>query len=412
MVQTILAAVLTLSSLALSTDPNVSILADSSHAETSVTASGSRVVVSAIRVVSAAEPGWIDTWVSDDAGRTWSAPVKMPTTFGGVEYGYESDPWLTTFDDGSFGLVYLATKVFPDLHIGEIPEVLVFVRSADGRHWSDPQVLVSGPTITPITADRPFLFTDTHGTGYLIYISALSGTNKILISTTTDRGVHWSAPVATVQSISLPQLAVTDRGTMVITGLRNSDSTLVRIVSEDGGANWSEAVVIGTNVAPSSTPNDGVQSSPMSTLGVRGDHVFVTYPAKDGVYFATSADDGFTWSAPVRLGGANGDAMLPTLAVDRITGDVTVSWLDGRDDTTHSGTLRLYATRSTDLGKTLETPRPFSSPFASGHIMGDVDGLATIRRGLSVRPFATGDHQLYAARIEFAPPPWHRAARH
>jgi len=414
MLNSLLAAVLSLSGFALSTDPNVSILADSSHLETAVAASGSHVVVSAIRDVSSDQPAWIDTWVSDDAGNTWSAPIEMPTTIGGVDYAYEADPWLTTFDDGSFGLVYIATKAYPDVRVGTIPQILVFIRSADGHQWSDPQVLLSGPSIVPITVDRPFIFTDVHGTGYVVYTSGLSGSNKIMISSTTDRGAHWTTAkaVTTSKGVSLAQLAVTDSGRMVVTGVIGNDATLVRLYSDDGGANWSDTSVIGTNVAGGNSPANGIASPPMSTLGVWHDHVYVTYPAKDGVYFAQSADRGSTWSTPIRLGGALGDAVLPALTVDPTNGNVTVVWLDGRDDLTHSGTLRLYATRSTDLGNTFETPRPFSSPFGAAHIMGDVDGAATIGRGLSITAFATGDHQLIAARMQFAPPPWHRAARH
>jgi len=379
-----------------------------------VAASGNRVVVSAIRTVSSDQPAWIDTWVSDDAGKTWSAPIKMPTTIGGVDYAFESDPWLTTFDDGSFGLVCLAIKQYPDVRVGTIPESLVFIHSTDGHQWSDPQVLLSGPSIVPITADRPFLFTDAHGTGYVVYTSGLSGSNKVLIASTTDRGAHWTTAkaVTTPASISLPQLAVTDSGRMVITGIIGNDSTFVRIDSDDGGASWSGTSVIGTNVQSGNTPVNGIASAAMSTLGVWHDHVYVTYPSKDGVYFAQSADRGTTWSTPIRLGGALGDAVLPALTVDATNGNVTVAWLDGRDDLTHSGTLRLYATRSTDFGNTFETPRPSSSPFSTAHIMGDVDGAATIGRGTSVTAFATGDHQLIAARLEFAPPAWHRAARH
>ncbi len=413
MLNYLLAAVLsTLSTFALATDPNVSILADSSHEETSVAASGSRVVVSAIRNVSSDQPAWIDTWVSDDAGKTWSAPIKMPTTIGGVDYAYEADPWLATFDDGSFGLVYIALKSWPNTHVPQNPEVLVFIHSTDGHQWSDPQVLLSGGTLAPITADRPFLFTDVHGTGYVVYTSGLSGSDKTVIASTTDRGAHWTKPVTLSKDVSLPQLAVTKSGTMVITGLNFTDSTLVRLTSDDGGATWSDPSVVGTNVTSGNSPANSILSPAMATLGVWQDHVFITYPSRDGVYVSASADRGFTWSSPIRVGGTVGDAVLPALAVDPANGNVTVTWLDGRDDLTHSGTLRLYATRSTDLGNTFETPRPFSSPFSAAHIMGDVDGAATIGRGTSVTAFATGDHQLIAARLQFAPPPWHRAARH
>jgi len=400
---------------AMSGDPNVTALA-TDHVETSVAAFGNRVVVAAIRITTSAEPAWIDVFVSDDGGRTFGPAVRMPQTIAGVAYGYEADPSVVVFDDGSFGIVYLALKQFPDLHLSEDPEVLVFVRSTNGRDWSEPQVLLSGRTIFPITADRPFLAVDaTHATAYLLYTSALSGSDKLMVASTTDRGAHWSDAIAVTSAdhLGLGQIAVAGNGTVIVAGFDTDHLTLVRLLSTDGGKSWGDELVIGTKLAGSSrTPVTKTISPAMSNMAAWRNNVYDVYPATDGVYFTHSSDDGATWSPPLHLGGATGDALLPTVTVDEGNGDVFVSWLDGRDDTVGAGTLRLYGARFTSAGTMTEGPRAFTSAFDGGGSLGDVNGIASVGRSAAVTAFGTKQKDLFAVRLEFTPPAWHRAAHH
>jgi len=112
MIALLLAAVL----FSIASDPNVTVLSTDPHDETSVAVSPRATVVAAIRRISSDQPAWIDVFVSNDGGGMWSAPIRMPTTIDGVAYGYETDPSLATFDDGSFGLVFIALKQWPDPH--------------------------------------------------------------------------------------------------------------------------------------------------------------------------------------------------------------------------------------------------------------------------------------------------------
>jgi len=410
MLPILLAAVL----FSITSDPNISVLAPDSHDETTVAVSHSTVVVAAIRRVSADQPAWIDVFVSNDGGGLWSAPIKMPTTIDGVSYGYETDPSLATFDDGSFGLTFLALKQWPDPHNPVNAEALVFTRSADGREWSTPQVLLTGPTTLRLAADRPFLVADPIGKAYLMYTSSITSGERIMISSSTDRGAHWStaAPIPTNGGVVLGQLVVTGTGTLVVTADDSDHTNLVRFMSLDGGGSWSDQLTIGTNIVDNViTPNSKTLSPPISNLAAHGRNVYCVYPTAAGVFYVHSSDDGLTWSTPLQLGGATGDAVLPTVAVDDVTGEVFVSCLDWRDDVAKQGTLRLYGMHSTDGGNTFSPPRAFSSDFNGGGRMGDINGMAAVGRSTAMTAFSNREDTLFVARVGY-PPPWHRAARH
>ena len=395
--------------------PGISVLAPGEHDETSVAAAGNTVVVAAIRRVTPDQPAWIDLFVSDDRGMTWSAPIKAPVTIEGTGYGYETDPALTVFDDGTFGLAFLALAQWPDPRAPENPEVLVFMHSSDGRQWSEPRVLLAGKSVLNIPADRPFLaFDRSHATAYVMYTSASSGSDQLMLASSTDRGAHWSPamPVITTSHVTPAQLTVTASGTIVVVGFDATDLSLVRVVSTNGGASWSGELTIGPDIGVGVvTPVSRTMSPPIPNLASWHESAYCVYPSKNGVFFTRSADDGQSWSAPLQLGGATGDAALPAIAVDEGTGDVFISWLDGRDDVTRSGTLRLYGARFTSSGTLTEGPRAFSESFSGGARMGDVNGSAAIGRAAVVTAFSTSSDLLAAARMQFELPPRRRAVR-
>jgi BNR repeat-like domain len=401
-----LAAVL----LAALSSPTTTVLAPGEHLETSVVASGDRVVAAAIRRATADQPAWIDVFVSDDRAATWSAPIRMTATFDGNDYAFETDPTLTVFDDGTFGLAFLALEYWP-VQAGQDPERLVFMRSSDGRQWSEPQVLLAGTYAGRLPADRPFLaFDRSHATAYMTYTSSTSGQDQLMLTSSTDRGAHWSPAVAVsaTSHITPAQLTVTANGTLVVVGFDNQ--SLVRVVSTNGGTSWSDVLTIGTEIGIGVlTPVSGTQSPPLTNMASWHEHAYCVYPSKNGVFFTYSTDDGLSWSAPRQVGGATGDAALPSIAVDDVTGDVFVSWLDGRDDVARSGTLRLYGARFTGNGTMTEAPRAFSESFTGGGLLGDIIGSVAIGAATVVTAFSTSQDLLAATRMQFLPPPRRRA---
>lgn len=398
----LLAAVLTLLA------PNGKLL------ESSVAVSGSRAVVA---VINTSFPGEIDVFVSADGALTWSAPMAMPMTVAGKTYRNAFDPTLAVLDDGSFALAYLVSsnEPIPRNDLGDMG--LVFVRSADGVTWSEPQLLASGHALFTPLQDKPWLTVDRpRRTAYLVWTRTDLTTfgQEIVVARSTDRGATWSAPVAATPkgSESFGQLGVLADGTMVLTDSDGQHDTYVARVSHDGGATFGDAQVIAADVGPSRpTPSTNTPSPRMQMLAAWRNDLYCAYPATNGVFFTASHDGGTTWSQPLQLGGAAGDALLPSVAVEEATGNVAVAWLDGRDDPNHA-TLRLYAARSTDGGKSFSAPTPFSAPFAGGAALGDYNHIASFNSGVYLTTFASAGGYLTAARIDFPPTVRRRAANH
>jgi hypothetical protein len=383
-------------------DTNVTLLAPGGGmGETSVAVSGRRV---ALAVIKRTNPGAIEVFVSADGAATWSAPVAMPVTVGGITFGSAWDPALLTLDDGSFGLIYLVIPgdaETPPAHQSGTMAV-VFTRSADGLTWSPPVILASG-RIDPVPfADKPWIAVD-RGSGTLY--AFWTGHQAIMLTSSTDRGATWStpAPIPLRSFETDAQLAVLPNRTLVLATFDSPQLTYVSRTSTDGGATFGEAKAIAT--VPSSsfvTPVTKTGSPPIAALVAVGNELGYVYPSQRGVFFTRSADAGATWSAPLQLGGSAGDAALPSLSFDETTGELIAAWLDGRDDPT-GRTMRLYAARSRDGGAMFETPRPFSSPFNAEGALGDYDSSATVRGGLALRAFSPSGGFLAAARVELAP---------
>jgi len=393
---------------------NLAVLAgDGGMAENSIALSGSRAVMA---VIKKNEPRAIGIFVSSDAGTTWSSAPDREMSIGGKTYAYAWDPWLAVLDDGSFGLTYLAsTGTQPAL--GDM--VIAYERSVDGVTWSSPVVMDTTPAPTsPI--DKPTLTADrARGTVYLIWTRYTpAGQNSSflaqnVVAASTDRGATWGQPrtIANAVREGFGQLAVTADGTLVFTAADTSRNAYVARVSTDGGATFSDSVVIGTGGLKFFFPSGLFASWMQNVVAFRGD-LYCVYPVWDGIFFTRSRDGGQTWSAPLHLAGRIGNAVRPSIAVDEATGSIIVSWIDCHDDPT--GTLyRLYAAQSDDGGTTFSTPLAFSPPFPAGADIGDYNGLVVVRKGTGLTAFSSTGGYLTAARLVLTPPPpRRRAARH
>lgn len=267
--------------------------------------------------------------------------------------------------------------------------------------------------------DKPWLTVDrVRGTAFLVWthsdIQNFGGNGQIVVARSTDRGTTWSAPIIATKENNegSGQIGVVADGTVVLTDFDPTNERYVSRISHDGGATFEAPRVIAANVGIADRTSGTRTSSPRVQMLVarRGD-LYCAFPSKNGVLFTASHDGGQTWSAPLRLGGANGDALLPAVAVDDATGNVVVSWLDGRDDPRNS-TLRLYAARSTDGGATFSAPSAFSDPFPAGGWIGDYNAVASVNSALYVTGFSAAGGILSAARITVPSPSRHRAVNH
>ena len=386
-----------------SNDPNLKILGPGGALfETTVAVSGNTIVIG---VIDHGQSHPIDLFVSPNRGFTWSGPMEMPTTIGGKAYRYGTDPTIVVLDDGSFGLAYLVLENQPTAQTPALgDERLIFSHSTDGVTWSEP-VVIAGRDDVPITPyiDRPWLSVDRiRGTVYATWSRTEGpGGEDVIFQTSNDRGATWSAlNVVTPKGEALAQIAALPNGTLVEVNFENNRNAFVTRYSSSGGAFWSGPqllVVSGNAVISAGTKT---VSPPMAVVTAYHDNLYAVLPTASAIWFTCSRDSGKAWSAPLQLGGANGDAVLPSLAVDEVSGTIFVSWMDGREDAT-SSTLRLYGTRSTDGGAAFETPRAFSSPFTMGGRVADTEGMVSLGDGTALKAFSPAGGYVTAARLSF-----------
>lgn len=393
-----------------SQDPNLRMVAPAGLLyETTVAMSGNNVVVA---VINHDDGHAIDVFVSPDRGLTWSAPREMPRIVDGKFHRYGTDPTLVVLDDGSFGLGYLLIENGPANGALLGDERFVFFRSANGVTWSAPVSIASADAALFPYIDRPWLSADrVRGTVYATW-SRTEGAGRpdIVLQTSADRGATWSA-VATVSAKNeqFAQVAALPNGTLVEVDVDNGKLAFVSRASTNGGALWSAPLTVGNAGNTLISNGTKTESPPLAILRTYRDDVYCILPTASNVFFTRSRDGGKTWSAPLQLGSATADAVLPSLAVDDATGTIFVSWMDGRDDATNA-TLRLYATRSTDGGATFEAPRAFSSPFTMGGRVADTEEMIALGDAAALRAFSPAGGYMTVARVSFARR--HRAANH
>ncbi|HEX7149972.1 MAG TPA: sialidase family protein [Thermoanaerobaculia bacterium] len=339
------------------------------------------VVVSAgIRHFGDAENMEVLIYRSLDGGRTWDTGRALPRqlTSGRTVTGH-FDPVLAADRSGTF----YATV------IGLAPEkdwTVVVYRSTDrGATWHGVDA-----SKTHAFVDKPWLAIDQSGgrydgSLYLIW-SALSGGFRNYVASSRDGGLTWSAPVA-FRTQGSPMIGVGASGTVHVTHIGTSLQAYELLRSTDGGATFEAA----RNIAPFRQPSGQLvamgptlmhQFAADVSSGASRGHLYVVYPADlDGrdapasVWFTRSTNDGLSWSEPVRLSTATAHAALPSVTVDPLSGDVVLAWLDCRDEPS-SFRAKLFVTRSTDGGATLEAAAPLTSSFVTGTGIGDYNQIA------------------------------------
>jgi type IX secretion system substrate protein len=209
------------------------------------------------------------------------------------------------------------------------------------------------------------------------------GSSGMRFTRSTDGGASWSSPTSFGGDqgayCSVGPNGNVPGGSVYMANLSGSSIVVAR--STDGGATFGPQLVATNYAAPGTIcagrntvkncirmdafPRMAADNSYTSTRG----NVYIAYCSNptgpDGcdIFVVRSTDYGSTWSSAVRV---NDDATItdqwmPTIAVDKVTGKVFVSWYDSREDAGNLQT-KLYSATSTNGGVSFTTNANVSEP--------------------------------------------------
>jgi hypothetical protein len=169
--------------------------------------------------------GKIEAFRSTDGGASWTKGEAVASVrFHGVAGGLRTSPLPTAEVDGS-GNVYVAWE---DCRFRARCSAndIVFSRSGDGVHWSDPARVPIDPVTSGADHFIPGLAVNpaTSGAGadlaltYYFYPNAACGGAcrlEVGYISSPDGGAHWGAPTQLAGPMALSEIALTSQGPMV-----------------------------------------------------------------------------------------------------------------------------------------------------------------------------------------------------
>jgi hypothetical protein len=225
-------------------------------------------------------------------GGTWSSP-EMVGTSGNQYFG----PFAATvaplagttptvsFFDGTTGMAN--------------PTNVVTTADRNGGVWdSKNAALGTTPNIVSNTNQPPYVIPTA-------IVTLSGGNNQLLVYVDVSTQIQyltrsgitaWSAPLPVAGATTFTPVALAPLpGSDAILAFRGQDGKLYSTVYSFIAGTWSA-------VAPFSSPNVAVDTSPAVTHGIAGDTAEIAYVAAGKAYHARFS--GGTWSAPVLVGGS------------------------------------------------------------------------------------------------------------
>jgi hypothetical protein len=323
--------------------------------------------------------GWATT---TNAGRTWTTGMLPGTTI------YQGGPWSRISDpavayDPLHDVWMISTLTFGmGLTPFGAPSAILTSRSTDGGlTWQSPVTTSLGATNF---YDKNWITCDTwpqsphYGNCYTEWDDNGLG-NRILMSTSSDGGQTWSAPVSPggLPSGLGGQPVVQPNGTAVVPYTTGNEIKVFH--STDGGANWTRPVSI--HLVQEHAVAGNLRTSALPSAEVDGEgRVYVVWQdcsfragcSSNDIVMSTATDP-FTWSAPVRIPldavNSGADHFIPGIAVDRSTSGSSARLalayyyypVAGCNGSTCD--LTVGFTSSTDGGATWTPARRVAGPF-------------------------------------------------
>ena len=268
--------------------------------------------------------GWA---TSTDGGTSWAHGFLpgLTTGNGGGPYDAASDPAVAF--DAKHGVWMIAS--LPISNTKQTPAVVVSRSSDCGFTWDNPVNV--GPNVA--SSDKNWIVCDSYsaspfyGNCYIEWDNPNTG-DGILMSTSSDGGLTWSAAIGTANHASGigGQPLVQPNGTVVVP-LETSGMSSFR--STDGGKTWSKPVTI-SNIQ-SHFDAGGIRSGPLPSAAVDGagivwvvweDCRFRSQCSTNDLVYSRSRD-GVTWSQvfriPIDATTSTVDHFIPGIGIDSAT---------------------------------------------------------------------------------------------
>jgi hypothetical protein len=272
---------------------------------------------------------------SGDGGATWDDPGFLPGmtfTAGAAGSPFERVSDASVAFDAAHG-TWLISSIPLLAGTTSVPTVFVNRSTDDGRTWSTP-VSIPPPAAHTVDLDKNWTVCDNTASRFRGHcyteLDNFGDGDRELMSTSTDGGSTWSAPIETAghdKGIG-GQPLVRPNGTVVVP-FETLSGKIGAFRSTDGGASWTKALTI-SGVRDHAVAG-ALRTSPLPTAEIDGaGRVFVAWQdcrfrlkcSANDIVFSTSSD-GVNWSdvARVPIDGVDSgrDHFIPGLGVDRAT---------------------------------------------------------------------------------------------
>lgn len=358
------------------------------------------------------------TWVyiTDDGGKTWR----------NINLGKPYPTWRSTNDPSVMfdpdGTGYLMYGAFPNTASGE-NGVFISRTTDEGKNWTKhiPVIEHKGKmTLDSSFEDKYYVQVDravnspfkSHVYTPWKRVTALDSATQIVVTKSTDKGQTWNTPIPVSERLtgssedttfgqSFPLITTGPKGQVYLVWNHGPKKGIGFSKSSDGGITWTEQRII-HNYKEFGTPKflagQGVRHTvkgavraeayPIITCnyteGKRSGELYLCWSADSipNVYFSRSTDEGETWSTPKIVSQNNtNDQFWAWIAVDPITEDLAVMYLDSRNDPNNI-LVECYVSYSSDGGETWidrladdAQSDLRNNPFTGSSFAGDYSGL-------------------------------------